>query len=305
MALPWSPPAWMKASHHMNGGSLSSIYFPVLADYFVKFIQAYQAEGVPIKAIAVQNEPEFSTSAYPSMALTAADEANFIATNLGPKLAQAGLSPRIFSYEHNWDDLGYPTSVLQNTAAAPYIAGTSFHCYAGTPANQSLIKQAFPSKAIWFTECTGTMGSDFGNDLKWSSTNLLIGATRNWASAISLWNLALDQNSGPTNGGFLNGRGVVTINTATTPATVSRNVEYYILAHLARFVTPGAVRIDSNSFNSDTIEDVAFKNPDGSIVLFVLNGAYAPNTFTVNWMGANVNYTLPALSVATMTWKPN
>ncbi|MES2296175.1 MAG: glycoside hydrolase family 30 beta sandwich domain-containing protein [Pseudomonadota bacterium] len=302
MALPWSPPAWMKVSPHLNGGSLNPANFPALANYFVKFLQAYRTAGVAVDAIAVQNEPNYSTGAYPSMAMSAADQASFIGGYLGPAMRGAGLSAKLIGYEHNWDDIVYPETVLANSVANPYIAATGFHCYKGTVDKQSLVKQAYPAKDIWFTECTGTAGSDFGNDLKWSSSNLLVGATRNWSSTVSLWNLALDQNSGPTNGGFANGRGVVTINTQASPATVVRNVEYYILAHLAKFVRPGALRIDSNSFGPDNVENVAFKNPDGSLVLFVLNGAYGSNTFTVNWRGSNFNYTLPPVSVATFTW---
>ena len=227
-AVPWSPPAWMKASGTMNGGSMNPTYFPSLAQYFVKFVQAYQQQGVPIYAISPQNEPLNSTSSYPSEYLTATDEATFIGANLGPALSAAGLSSvKILGYDHNWDNPSYPQAVLNDANAAGYVAGSAFHCYAGDVAAQSTVKTAYPNKDIWFTECSGTVGSSFAGDLAWNAEHLLIGATRNWARSISLWNLALDQNSGPQNGGCTNCRGVVTIEYSTSPATVTNNVEYY------------------------------------------------------------------------------
>ena len=303
VALPWSPPAWMKTTGTMNGGNMNTAYFPSLAQYFVLFAQAYEQAGIPIYAISVQNEPLNSTSSYPSEYLAASDESDFIANNLGPALSTAGLGAvKIFGYEHNWDNTDYPESVLASSASAN-VAGSSFHCYNGDVSAQSTVETAYPSKGIWFTECSGTVGSSFAGDLVWDSEKLLIGATRNWARSISLWNLALDQNSGPTNGGCLNCRGVVTIDTRTSPATITNNVEYYVLGHLAKFVVPGAHRVDSNTFGAGGIEDVAFQNPDGSIVLFALNSGSMPQGFSVGWKSAYFNYTLPAQSVATFQWK--
>ncbi len=200
-ALPWSPPAWMKTTGTMNGGSVIEADFPALAQYFVRFVKAYREQGIPIYAVSMQNEPRYSTNGYPSASISSSDEAAFIGANLGPALASAGFgSVKIFGYEHNWDDLQYPEDLLGNTAAYPYLAGTSFHCYGGAVSAQSQVKQAYPSKDIWFTECTGSVGSSFAGDLVWNAENLLIGATRNWARGITLWNLALDQNSGPQNG---------------------------------------------------------------------------------------------------------
>lgn len=303
VALPWSPPAWMKTTETMNGGNMDTTYFPSLAQYFVDFVQAYQQQGIPIYALSVQNEPLYSTTGYPSEYLAASDESTFIGTNLGPALNNAGLgSVKIFAYEHNWDNTAYPESVL-GSSAAPYVAGSSFHCYAGDPSAQSTVEAAFPVKDIWFTECSGITSSTFSGDLVWNAENLLIGATRNWARSVSLWNLALDQNSGPKNGTCTNCRGVVTIDDSVSPANVSFNVEYYILGHLGKFVVPGAHRIDSNTFGAGSIEDVAFQNPDGSIVLFVLNSSSNSGSFTVSSNGQSFNYTLPAGAVATFSWK--
>jgi len=303
VALPWSPPAWMKTGGTMNGGGMNPAYFPSLAQYFVLYLQAYQQAGIPIYAIAVQNEPLNSTTSYPSEYLAESDAADFIANQLGPALDSAGLSAvKVFGYEHNWDNTAYPESLLAS-AASTYVAGTAFHCYNGDVSAQSTVRTAYPAKDIWFTECSGTVGSGFAGDLVWNSHNLLIGATRNWARSISLWNLALDQGSGPTNGGCMGCRGVVTVDSSTSPATISYNVEYYSLGQLAKFVVPGAHRIDSSSPGSGGIEDVAFANPDGSMVLFVLNSSMAAGPFAVSWHNMYFNYTLPAQSVATFVWR--
>ena len=303
VALPWSPPAWMKSTQTMNGGNMNPSYFPSLAKYFVDFVQAYQRQGIPIYALSVQNEPLYSTAGYPSESLPATDEATFIASNLGPALSTAGLGHvKIFAYEHNWDNTAYPESVLGGSASR-YLAGSSFHCYAGDPSAQSTLKAAFAAKNIWFTECSGITSTTFAGDLVWNAEHLLIGATRNWARSVSLWNLALDQNSGPKNGTCSNCRGVVTIDDSVSPARVTFNVEYYILGHLGKFVVPGAHRIDSNTFGAGSIEDVAFQNPDGSIVLLVLNSASNSTTFTVSFKSRSFNYTLPGGALATYSWK--
>ena len=303
VALPWSPPAWMKTTGTMNGGNMNTAYFPSLAQYFVDFVQGYQQQGVPIYALSVQNEPLYSSTGYPTESLAASDESNFIANNLGPALNTAGLgSIKIFGYEHNWDNTSYPEAVL-GSSAAQYVAGSSFHCYAGDPSAQSTVQTAFPAKDIWFTECSGITSSTFPGDLVWNAEHLLIGATRNWARSVSLWNLALDQNSGPKNGTCSNCRGVVTIDDSVSPSNITFNVEYYVLGHLGKFVVPGAHRIGSNTFGAGSIEDVAFQNPDGSFVLLVLNSGGSSNTFTVSSNGQTLNYTLPAGAVATFTWK--
>ena len=302
MAVPWSPPAWMKDSGTMNGGGLDVTYLPQLAQYFLRFLQAYQQDGIAVYALAAQNEPLNSTAAYPSASLPADLEADFISMYLGPALAGGGFGGvKIFGYDHNWDNTAYPEELLAS-GAAPFLAGTAFHCYAGDVGAQLAVHDAAPDKDIWFTECSGTVGSDFAGDLVWNAENLLIGATRNWARSVSLWNLALDQDSGPTNGGCMSCRGVVTIDASTNPATITRNVEYYALGQLARFAKLGAQRIDSNTFGSGAIEDVAFQNPDGSIVLLVLNPTIASQEFSVAWHNTRFDASLPAQSLATYVW---
>ena len=312
MALPWSPPAWMKTNGSLQGGGFDARYYDALARYFVQFIQRYAAVGIPVHYVAAQNEPLFGgwgypdeeSHAYATEFLSVGQEARFIGQYLGPALRHSWLGTRILGYEHNWDNPLYALSLLQNSEASRYLAGVSFHCYAGDrDAAQGSVRQLFPDKGIWFTECTGTTGSPvFGDNLGWNMHNLLIGSVRDWARSVSLWNMALDQNSGPTNGeGCKNCRGVVTIDTSTSPPSVRREVEYYSLGHAAKYVEPGAYRIDSNL--AGPVENVAFKNPDGSIALLAYNSASAPSTFSVRWDDRVFPFTLPAGAVATFKWQ--
>lgn len=300
---PWTAPAWMKDTETLHGSYLKwydSRYYTAYANYFRKYIQAFQAEGVPIYAITVQNEPLHTTSSYPTMSMSDTEQRDFIKNYLGPTLRGSNLSTKIIVYDHNWDQTYYPKTIFADAGASQYVDGSAWHCYAGNPSAMSDVRNAYPSKNIYFTECSGGDWSpNFADNLKWNMSNLIIGATRNWAKTVLLWNLALDPNHGPTNGGCGNCRGVVTINPAN--GSVTKNVEYYVLGHASKFVKPGAVRIDTNTF-SGGIENVAFRNPDGSRVLIALNNSSSSQTFKVAWASQAFVYTLPAGAVATFVW---
>ena len=307
MANPWSPPGWMKTSGSMIGGNLlSAQYSNALAQYFVKFIQAYQAQGIPVYAITVQNEPLYIPAGYPGMGMAAADQGGFIGYNLGPALAGAGLNTKIIVYDHNWDQISYPTTVYSNSAAYPYAAGVGWHCYGGDISTELTFHNNYPSKDTWLTECSGgswESNNNFGSDLKSRTETLMILNARNWGKGAIFWNMALDTNNGPTNGGCTTCRGVVTID--QTNGTYAKTVDYYVLGQASKFVDSGAYRIDTNSFGSSSIEDVAFQNPDGTDVVLALNNNSSAQTFKVLWNGQSVSYNLPAGAVATFKWNPS
>jgi glucosylceramidase len=302
LASPWSAPAWMKTSGELIGGSLKREYYQAYANYFVKFLRAYQDAGVPISLVTPQNEPEFSPANYPGMLMSAQDQADFIGGALGPAIANAGLGTGILAFDHNWDRPGYPIDVLRDSGASRYTAGSAFHCYGGEPDAQTNVHNAFPGKDIHFTECSGIRTGDdartFADTLSWQTRNLVIGATRNWAKSVVLWNLALDQNGGPT----MNCTTCTGVTTVRSDGTVSYNAEYYVLGHISKFVKPGAVRIGSNTFGQGNIEDVAFRNQDGSTVLVVHNNATGARAFDVASTGRHFSTSLPAGAVATFTW---
>lgn len=301
MGSPWSAPAWMKEVHNLNGGWLDITWYKTYADYLVKYVQAYEAHGLPIWAISLQNEPLHETSSYPSMRMDAGNQISFLKNDIGPAFSNAGLSTGLMVYDHNWDRPDYPVEVLNDPAARAYTIGTGFHAYAGTVDAQTTVHNAHPDKGIWFTEISGgDWSTHYGNNLKWNMTNIIIGATRNWGKGILLWNLALDENDGPTNGGCSNCRGVVTINSVT--GAVTKEVEYYVLGHISKFVYPGAVRISSDFYSS--VQNVVFKNPDGSIALIAFNNSNKPNeTFKVKVGSQSFAYTLEKGAAVTFKWE--
>lgn len=302
MASPWSAPAWMKNNQSLYGGSLRSQYFGAYALYFKKFIEAYGAHGLAIDTLTVQNEPLHSSGSYPTMLMSTFQQSSFIGDHLGPMLAGSGIETGILAYDHNWDEWNYPLVVMNDPEADPFIVGAAFHGYAGVVENQSLLQGFRPDKGIYFTEISGgDFAPNFNNNLIWNFDNLIIGATRNWSKTVIMWNLALDEDHGPHLGGCSDCRGVVTVDSET--GEVTREVEYYSLAHASKFVQPGAVRIDSTTFEGQ-LETVAFMNPDGSEVLIAMNPTQSTKSFVVERDGQVFTYSLARRSVTTLTWSP-
>lgn len=305
MASPWSPPGWMKRrwlpGNPLYGGRLRRDCFDSYARYLVAFARAYAAAGVPIDALTIQNEPEHASLRYPSMRMPAGEQAELIRDHLGPALERAQLALKIVIWDHNWSNPHYPLAVLNDPGARRYVAGTAFHGYSFPPRPelQSLVRAAHPDRDIFFTECTGLVGSDFAGDLRWTMRHLLIDTTRHGARTVLLWNLALDEHGNPHSGAGAQCRGVVSV---TARGTVERNVEFYALGHASRFVTPGSRRIAATA-TDERIKAVAFKNPDGAKALLVLNDDDSPHRLTVHWGGELFSQLLEAGAVATFTWR--
>jgi glucosylceramidase len=314
MASPWTAPAWMKDSGSPFGGSLRTEYYSAYAAYFVRYTLAYQAEGLPPHAVTVQNEPLHESDRLPSMRMSPGEQAVFVRDHLGPAFVEAGIDVEILIHDHNWDRYDVPLAILGDAAARSYIAGTAWHCYSGTVSAQSIVHDAYPEVGAYLTECTGHyahgagQGPDdhFAGDLVWEVQNLVIGATRNEAETVLMWNLALDPQGGPhLPGACGESEGVRCRGLATVDAsgTVARHAEYYALGHLSKFVQPGALRIASSHLTG-TVESVAFRNTDRSIALLVVNPQGDPHSFDVIWGGSYFSYTLPGRSVATFKWPP-
>jgi glucosylceramidase len=298
MASPWSAPAWMKTNNSLIGGSLAAQWEESYARYLVKFVQAYAQRGLPIDTITLQNEP-LNTSNYPTMFMSAAQQARIIADQLGPQFAANGINTKIIAYDHNWDRTDYPLEVLSNTAARPYVAGTAFHAYAGNVSAQTTVHNAFPDKDVYFTEISGgNWATNFSDNLIWYSQNIIIGGTQNWAKNALLWNLALDQNSNPHLGGCADCRGVVTVD--SNSGNVTFNEEFYVLGQAAKVVQPGAFRIGSTT--ASNINTVAFLNPDGSRALLALNPNAAAATLRLYEKDQHFVYQLPGKSLASFLW---
>lgn len=303
MANPWSAPGWMKDSDNMIGGSLLSTMDAPFADYFVKYIKAYQAAGIPIDYISLQNEPLYVPPAYPGMSMNSGTQLGVLRDFMLPALQNAGLSTQVLVYDHNWDTASYPESILADSTvlASDLVAGTAWHGYGGTPGAQQTVQNLYPAKGNWETEHSGgTWVSDqFSSDFV-EITHVM----RNAGKAYVKWSLALDENLGPNLttsaglGGCATCTPIVTVNSKT--GAVTRTIEYYTLGHYSKYVLPGAVRIYSS--NAKGIDDVAFQNPDGSKALIAFNNTAASQTFKVIWGAQTLSYTLPAQAAATFTW---
>ncbi|KAF8069316.1 glycoside hydrolase family 30 protein [Lyophyllum atratum] len=236
--LPWSPPAWMKDSGTMNGGNLKSQYVGNYATYLLKAVQGFQNKGIPIYAVGIQNEPQNSNPTYPSCNMTPTIEGQ-IGSGLRTLLNNSGLSGvKVVGYEHNWNNAGtYPVQLMQSAPNA--FAGVAFHCYEGSVANQDSFHNAFPNKEIYFTECTGTIGSDWWSDIKWYMDNLWIGSVEHNAKAGLMWNLALDGSGNPKFPGTNScGGGCRPLATVNSDGSYSLNQEFYSMAQVSKAIIP-------------------------------------------------------------------
>jgi len=310
MANPWSPPGWMKDPSSMSqvsmmGGTLlmTSANETAFANYFVKYLQAYQTAGVPIDYISLQNEPLNITTSYPSMGMSGTVQLSLLQNYVLPALTANSISTKVFAYDHNWDTPSYPQTVLGGLTPAQLtqMAGTAWHGYGGAPGAQQLLQNQYPTLGNWETEHSGgTWQADqFEVDML-EITQVL----RNSAKSFVKWSLALNEKLGPnlTQNASLGGCNtctpIVTVNSTT--GAVTKDIEFYTLGHYSKYVLPGAVRIYSN--NTPAIASVAFQNPDGSMALIAYNSTTSSQTFAVQWGAESFSYTLPATSAATFTW---
>jgi len=296
LGSPWSAPVWMKTNSSFKGGSLNTSYYDVYAQYFVKYIQGMAAAGITIDAITPQNEP-LNPNNNPSMSMTSAEQTNFIKNNLGPAFSAAGLNTKIILYDHNCDKPSYPLDILADATAYNYADGSAFHLYGGNITALTDVHNAYPNKNVYFTEQWTSSTETFSGDLSWHVKNLIIGATRNWSRNVLEWNFAADPSQGPhTSGGCSTCLGALTVN----GNLITRNVSYYIIAHASKFVRPGSVRV--NTSIQGTLQNVAFKTPDGHKVLIVLNDNTSAQTFNIGFKNKIVTATLDGGSVATFVW---
>lgn len=295
IATPWSAPRWMKTNQAWVGGKLRPECYAVYAQYFVKYLLAMRAQGIAVHAITPQNEPQNDKN-DPSMVMTAEEQAEFIKNHLGPALETNGLRDvEIFCWDHNCDAKEYPLTVFADPDARRYLRGSAWHLYGGEIDVLAEIYNAYPEMKLYFTEQWVGADGHFGADLLWHVRNVLIGATRNGCSVVLEWNLASDPNCCPhTAGGETRCVGALTID----GERVSRNVAYYIIAHAAKWVKPGSVRIHSTT----ALTNAAFLTQEGQIVLLVLNDGGKAQTFNIAWEGQYAKATLPANSVATLVW---
>lgn len=304
-ASPWSPPAWMKTTGLLTGGSLKPEWHPAYAQYFVKFIQAYAAEGIPIHAVTVQNEPGLDRALekdpkwfYPSCRWSAEQERDFIRDHLGPALRRAALAVKIWTFDHNYNvaatahdhGIQYPLTVLRDLAAARFVDGVAFHGYVGDPTGMSHVHAEFPRVPIHFTE-----GSVWGI---WGAGDL-IGRLRNWAVSYNAWVTLLDERGGPNNGPFEAPYAMLSLHSDS--GHIEERFEFLNYGHFMKFIRRGAVRVDSTPGTKE-FNNVAFRNPDGSLVLVAANTAEQARDFFVQAGPVSFGNIIPAKAVMTCVW---
>src|SRR4051794_10226100 len=300
MASPWSAPPWMKDNNAYSQGYLQSQYYGTYAQYFVKYIQGYQAQGVPIRYVTEQNEPG-CCAGYPSMQWNTSGLQYFAKTNLLPALQSAGLSTKLLVGDWNFDTYDtWVAPLLADTAIRnhPNFGGIAWHDYAGSPSTATTVHNQYPSVNAYMTEHSGgtwvsnQQAEDMGD---------LVDYFRNWGRSWTKWSLAVDEAMGPHNGGCGTCTGLVTVHrNDSRRGQVDYTVEYYTMGHLTKFVKPGAVRIDSSA--NGTVPNVAFKNGDGSKALIAYNTSGSTQSIKVNWGGQSFTYSLPTKTSATFTW---
>jgi glucosylceramidase len=323
LGSPWSAPKWMKTNNNVRGGALKPECYDVYARYLVKYIQDMKKEGITIDAITVQNEP-LNSNNTPSMQWHPAEQRDFIKNNLGPEFQKAGITAKVILFDHNLDRIDFPLTTLRDPDASQFVDGSGFHHYGGDFSAMTTLHTARPDKNLYFTEQMvvekpGSATIDIAAQVK----RLVIGAPRNWSKNVILWNLAADPLNDPhtDNGGCPMCQGAVTLD----GDKVSRNLAYYTIAHASKLVRPGSVRIASTNRgdqaialtddeerpgavrvavidNADVLPNVAFKTPEGKIVLIVANDSYIVNTFRVQYNGQFANLRLNPGAVGTYVW---
>lgn len=271
LASPWSPPKWMKSNNNMNqGGKLLPQYFEAWAQYYIKFIEAYEHEGIPIWGLTVQNEPD-AVQTWDSCIYSAEEEGDFIKNHLGPTLHASGhQDKKLLFWDHNRDIIVERAStVLNDEEAAKYIWGTGFHWYVSEAfENVEKVHDLFPDKHLLFTEGCQEGGVQLG---AWHTGERygrnMIGDINSWCEGYLDWNLVLDEQGGPNHVGNYCDAPIIadTINNQ-----IHINSSYYYIGHFSKFVETSSRRLKS-SVSSDLVKSVSFINPDQSKVIVIMN----------------------------------
>jgi glucosylceramidase len=297
-STPWSPPGWMKSGGSLLGGSMQKPSFPAYAEYFVKFLEAYKAEGVPVRAVTTQNEVDTDQDGRMPACLWGQEyETGFIRDHLGPAIQKAKLDTKIWILDHNYDLWGRAEDQLANPALAEFVDGVAWHGYMGKEDAMSRVHDAFPAKHAYWTEGGPDYTlPDYATDwAKWSGT--FAGILRNWARCIVCWNVVLDEKGAPNIGPF-NCGGLLTLDSKTQKLSCSGM--YWAFAHYSKAVRRGA-RVIATKGSFPKVDHVGFANPDGSYVL-VLTNQGEQRDIRCRFDGKSLEAQLPANSVTTLRW---
>lgn len=301
-ASPWSPPAWMKTSLQMNrGGKLLEQYRQTWADYYVKYIEEYAKAGIEIWGITVQNEPK-ATQPWESCVYTTEEERDFVKLYLGPTLEKAGLGHvKIIVWDHNKERVYEKASAMfGDKEASKYIWGIGFHWYSGDHfEGLSAVSRKYPDKKLMFTEgcCGGTDMTSWRTGEKYGHN--IIGDINAGTVSWTEWNMVLDNKGGPRH---VEGPCLAPVMVDTENDSYTFVNSYYYIGHFSKYVKPGAKRIGFSRY-SDELEVTAFKNPNGEIVVVVMNRNDNELTFTLRQLeGKTAKFISPAHSIMTLIY---
>lgn len=313
LGSPWTCPTWMKVEdlgtmsphNSFKGGRLNPNYYQDYATYFVKWIQAFEQEGIPIYSITPQNEPRYAYNSS-SLYMEWDEECKFVKDALYPALKKAGLNTKIYAWDHNYDGYDYPLKVL-GSDAADCFAGSAFHDYAGSQDALNMVHQEYPNKELLFTESsigTWNSGRDLTVRLLADMETLMMGNIKNWCKGVIVWNLMLDNQRGPnmgSEGGCSTCYGAVDIN--YDYQTITRNSHYYVIAQMSSVVKPGAIRIGTSGYESNDIVYQAFRNTDSTYAFVIINKSNAVKAVIVSDGTHSFTCNMPASSIVSALWK--
>jgi len=302
LASPWSPPAWMKTNGEMNhGGRLKAEYRAAWARYYARYVHTYTEEGIPIWGLSVQNEPE-AVQRWDSCIYTGEEERDFVRDYLGPTLRQEGLGHlHLIIWDHNRDRMFERAKVvLDDPKASQYVWGTGFHWYMGDNFdNVQRVHDAFPDKALLFTEGCQEGGPHL-NDWRVGEryARSILNDLNRWTVGWVDWNLVLDEQGGPNHVGNYCSAPVIADTQQCTVEGVTFNPSFYAIGHFARFIRPGSERVLCAP-TLDALETTAFRDPQGRVVLVVLNRSDDEIDFAMKYKGRAAMTITPAHSITT------
>jgi glucosylceramidase len=296
---PWSPPAWMKTNDSMtHGGKLKPEDAQAWADYFVRYVQEYKKQGIDIWGLTVQNEPAAAQS-WESCEYSNEEEHAFVRDHLGPTLEKAGMSDiKLMIWDHNYDDsVTYVAPSMIDPATSKYVWGTGVHWYSDEKYdNLAQMHEAWPDKAILFTEGCQEGGPHL-NDWKTAERygRNYVNDLNHWVAGFTDWNIVLDEKGGPNHVGNLCSAPIMA---DTTNDKILIQPSYYYIGQFSRFIKPGARRIMCVT-NRNDLQATAAVNPDGQVVVVVLNLIDKEIRYHLNTTAAGVETSIPGHSIAT------
>ncbi|NDV70251.1 glycoside hydrolase family 30 beta sandwich domain-containing protein [Dysgonomonas sp. 25] len=323
MASPWSCPKWMKVDNlkdlkpydSWTSGQLNPKYYQDYAAYFVKYIQAMEAEGFSIHTVTIQNEP-LNRGNSMSLYMTWQEQRDFVKSALGPAFEKAGIKTKIVVYDHNYNydsnkpenyDQGqYPLKIYEDADAAKYIDGAAYHAYGGDKSELILVHETRPDKNIYFTEMSIGLwgeGYSFAGDLMWNMKEVCIGTINNYNKAVIMWNYMLDDKHGPDRPGGCNiCLGAIDIDSKDYK-TMTKNSHYYTMAHLSKVIKPGSHRIKSEDNLAAGIYYTVVENPDKSYGVVLMNENDESKTVIVRVGEEEFSHTVQPQSVNSYLWR--